>query len=265
VMVVRSCRFHPPKLPDPSVSPQVSRRGPAGLAPTVARAGKNRPLGPRDVVPVPLDYYAVLGVSRLSSPDAVQRGCEAALANPIDAGYSPRAMRARADLLQEARDVLSDADLKARYDAALGDGRAGPPPIDLPADRVAGALVLLHETGDLEARGDSLSFSPSLFLCLPSLSFSFPFSFCPPSFPLPPPLPYLPPPPGRPRCWGRPPPLWCPVRFRRRRCCHGRRIGSLRPRRRIRRGGQRSGRVRRAPYGHYRPVQVPGAFSRFAT
>lgn len=44
----------------------------------------------RDGVIVPLDYYKILGVTRMSSPDAVIRGYQAAIDNPIDAGNFPR-------------------------------------------------------------------------------------------------------------------------------------------------------------------------------
>ena len=62
------------------------------LRPSVPRCAEQRsrrsrsPQANSEGIVVPLDYYKILGVTRMSSPDAVQRGYRAAIENPIDAG-----------------------------------------------------------------------------------------------------------------------------------------------------------------------------------
>ena len=109
-------------------------------------------------------------------------------AYPAIAGYSDQALRLREAILTEACQVLSSRELKATYDAAYQMGRAGerrdgcpaqalrprnchpstcahPAPaaragdIDVSLDQLPGALVLLHEVGELEVvmeLGDTL-------------------------------------------------------------------------------------------------------------
>lgn len=97
---------------------------------------------------VPLDYYKILGVSRMSSGSAMLKGYQSAIDSPIEAGYSPSAMQLRAALLLEAYQVLSTPDLKKAYDEAHGG--ASHVEVDLPLGQIPGALVLLHEVGDVD-------------------------------------------------------------------------------------------------------------------
>lgn len=102
-----------------------------------------------ELLSLPLNYYACLGLNRASGREAVRKAYERVLRSPPDVGYSQDTLELRAVLLKAAADTLADLELRKSYDvasAASGGYEVEVSPANLPA-----ALVLLQEAGDSAA------------------------------------------------------------------------------------------------------------------
>ncbi len=121
---------------------------------------------------IPLDYYRILGLPTQATPDQVQQAHDDRVLQQPRREYSEPAIAARRELLDEAYEVLSDAETRSKYDTRFlqqsatlpratqlrpGEGRdAQDPPapqtphITIEDGQLIGALLLLQELGEYE-------------------------------------------------------------------------------------------------------------------
>lgn len=124
-----------------------------------------------DTLSLPIDFYALLQISRGVSRDSVSRAYEKyvyhhliskstptsdrslifhsyrcrCLANPPNVGYSPQALNAREVVLRGALETLASPATRRQYDERLSLGAYTE---EVPGDFIAGTLLLLQEAGD---------------------------------------------------------------------------------------------------------------------
>ena len=100
---------------------------------------------------VPLDFYALLHVSRGATKDSIFKSYERLVASPpSDFGFSEKAISARKSVLDTAMETLGTPVLRREYDERLQlESIDETLPRDLP-HIVAGVLILLHEAGKYE-------------------------------------------------------------------------------------------------------------------
>ncbi len=100
---------------------------------------------------VPLDFYALLHVSRGATKDSIFKSYERLVASPpADFGFSERAISARKSVLDTAMETLGTPVLRREYDERLQlESIDETLPRDVP-HIVAGVLILLHEAGKYE-------------------------------------------------------------------------------------------------------------------
>ncbi|CAM6090247.1 unnamed protein product [Calypogeia fissa] len=99
---------------------------------------------------LPIDYYQILGAETHFLADGIVRAYEARLAHPPKEGFSQEALLARAEILRGARDTLADPEWRGDYNQGLVEDEAGTLVVDVPWSKVAGALCLLQEVGEME-------------------------------------------------------------------------------------------------------------------
>ncbi len=100
---------------------------------------------------VPLDFYALLHVSRGATKDSIFKSYERLVSSPpSDFGFSERAISARKSVLDTAMETLGTPVLRREYDERLRlESIDETLPRDVP-HIVAGVLILLHEAGKYE-------------------------------------------------------------------------------------------------------------------
>jgi hypothetical protein len=116
------------------------------LSPTTLQAIANFITRTAKTAPLPLDFYRILSVSSVGSKDSLTRAYERRLKEvPEEAGYTKKALSARAAILKGALDTLLDPSARMDYDARL---RLGEVLEDVPAEYVPGVIMLLQEAQD---------------------------------------------------------------------------------------------------------------------
>jgi DnaJ domain len=106
---------------------------------------------------IPLDYYQILGVPAVATMGQIQQAyADRNLQQPRHE-YNSTAIESRRKLLNDAYEVLAHPGERSQYDAALMEAQphfnAGENPLtnlDVSADRVLGALLVLAEIGEYE-------------------------------------------------------------------------------------------------------------------
>lgn len=100
---------------------------------------------------LPIDHFQLLGVRPATDAQTVLHTLQQRLDRPPEQGFTAAALEARAVLLRDSADVLSDPERRQAYEAELmaldtEDG-ALTPGLDVPPSREMGALLLLWEAG----------------------------------------------------------------------------------------------------------------------
>ena len=99
---------------------------------------------------LPIDHFRLLGVSPASDAQAVLRTLDQRLDRIPDQGFTAETLQARAKLLRETADLLSDSERRGDYEAeltALGDGPNALPALEVPGSLEVAGLLLLLEAG----------------------------------------------------------------------------------------------------------------------
>ena len=100
---------------------------------------------------LPIDHFRLLGVSPAIDAQSVLRTLQLRLDRPPEDGFTDEALEARAQLLHETADLLSDDKRRQRYEAeltAVSEGEPGViPALVIPTSREVGGLILLWEAG----------------------------------------------------------------------------------------------------------------------
>ncbi|KAI7743891.1 hypothetical protein M8C21_029893 [Ambrosia artemisiifolia] len=101
-------------------------------------------------VPMPIDFYRVLGAEPHFLGDGIRRCYEARVLKPPQYGYSDDALVSRRFILQAACETLADLSTRRQYNIGLADDEFGTLVTDVPWDNVPGALCVLQEAGEDE-------------------------------------------------------------------------------------------------------------------
>lgn len=100
---------------------------------------------------LPIDHFRLLGVSPAIDAQSVLHTLQQRLDRPPGDGFTAEALEARAQLLRDSADVLSDEKLRHRYEdelTAVNEGDPGMiPALVIPSAREVGGLILLWEAG----------------------------------------------------------------------------------------------------------------------
>ncbi|KAK3152015.1 hypothetical protein QOZ80_2BG0153240 [Eleusine coracana subsp. coracana] len=110
-------------------------------------------------IPLPVDFYKILGAEPHFLGDGIRRAFEARIAKPPQYVYSTDALFDRRQMLQVAHDTLTDQSSRTEYDRALSEDREAALTMDVPWDKVPGVLCVLQEAGDSQlvlATGEQL-------------------------------------------------------------------------------------------------------------
>ncbi|XP_073525855.1 uncharacterized protein [Phyllobates terribilis] len=136
---------------DSSVSASATSSTITSLPPSLAPPDRH--------LPIPLNFYQVLGAEGHFLGDGIRRAYEAKVSKPPQYGYSQDALVSRRQILQAACETLSDPSSRRDYNLGLSDNVEETILIDVPFDKVPGALCVLQEAGQSELAllfGDSL-------------------------------------------------------------------------------------------------------------
>jgi curved DNA-binding protein CbpA len=108
-------------------------------------------------VRIPLDYYRILGTPIQADGQQLSQAYHDRALQLPRREYSDLAINTRKQLLDEAYAVLANEEERSQYDARFlntpypeGNQTASPPSLDLDAEQLIGALLLLHELGEYE-------------------------------------------------------------------------------------------------------------------
>ncbi|CAN8273938.1 unnamed protein product [Cochlearia groenlandica] len=109
-------------------------------------------------VPIPIDFYQVLGAETHFLTDGIRRSFESRVSKPPQFGLSDEALISRRQILQAACDTLSNPKSRREYDESLlldvvdddDDDDAMIITNNVPWDKVPGALCVLQEAGETE-------------------------------------------------------------------------------------------------------------------
>ena len=100
---------------------------------------------------LPIDHFQLLGVRPATDAQTVLHTLQQRLDRPPEQGFTAAALEARAVLLRDSADLLSDPVRRQAYEAELmaldTEGGALTPGLDVPHSREIGALLLLLEAG----------------------------------------------------------------------------------------------------------------------
>ncbi|CAH8300264.1 unnamed protein product [Eruca vesicaria subsp. sativa] len=101
-------------------------------------------------VPIPIDFYQVLGAETHFLTDGIRRAFEARVSKPPQFGFSDDALISRRQILQAACETLSNPRSRREYNESLVDDVDATLITDVPWDKVPGALCVLQEAGETE-------------------------------------------------------------------------------------------------------------------
>ncbi len=102
---------------------------------------------------LPIDHFRLLGVSPASDAQTVLRTLDQRLDRVPDQGFTTETLQARARLLHESADLLSDGERRRTYEAELTALAGGPnavPALDVPGSLEVAGLLLLLEAGQAQ-------------------------------------------------------------------------------------------------------------------
>ncbi|KAF3577185.1 hypothetical protein DY000_02030790 [Brassica cretica] len=105
---------------------------------------------PERHVPIPIDFYQVLGAETHFLTDGIRRAFEARVSKPPQFGFSDDALISRRQILQAACETLSNPRSRRGYNESLLDDEEATVITDVPWDKVPGALCVLQEAGETE-------------------------------------------------------------------------------------------------------------------
>ncbi|KAG7604642.1 Protein ACCUMULATION AND REPLICATION OF CHLOROPLASTS 6 [Arabidopsis thaliana] len=105
---------------------------------------------PERHVPIPIDFYQVLGAQTHFLTDGIRRAFEARVSKPPQFGFSDDALISRRQILQAACETLSNPRSRREYNEGLLDDEEATVITDVPWDKVPGALCVLQEGGETE-------------------------------------------------------------------------------------------------------------------
>ncbi|CAA0821971.1 Protein ACCUMULATION AND REPLICATION OF CHLOROPLASTS 6- chloroplastic [Striga hermonthica] len=105
---------------------------------------------PERHVSVPLDFYRVLGAEPHFLGDGIRRAYNSRVSTPPQYGYSDEALISRRQILQAACETLATPSSRREYNQGLADDEFDTILIQVPWDKVPGALCVLQEAGDTE-------------------------------------------------------------------------------------------------------------------
>ncbi|KAL0928169.1 hypothetical protein M5K25_000038 [Dendrobium thyrsiflorum] len=108
------------------------------------------PAAAERTIPLPIDFYQVLGAETHFLPDGIRRAYEARVSNPPQYGFSQEALIGRWQILQAACDTLSNSSSRGDYNRGLTEDPSSTLTTHVPMDKVPGALCLLQEAGEAE-------------------------------------------------------------------------------------------------------------------
>ena len=99
---------------------------------------------------LPIDHFRLLGVSPASDAQTVLRTLDHRLDRVPDQGFTTETLQARARLLHDSADLLSDSERRQAYECeltAVAEGPASVPALDIPSHLEVAGLLLLLEAG----------------------------------------------------------------------------------------------------------------------
>ncbi len=106
---------------------------------------------------LPIDHFRLLGVSPATDGQTVLRTLQQRLDRAPDQGFTHETLQARADLLRNSADLLSDDRHRTAYEAELtaliAEGEGGQsaiPALEIPNSKEVGGLLLLLEAGQAQ-------------------------------------------------------------------------------------------------------------------
>ncbi|ESQ44826.1 hypothetical protein EUTSA_v10003151mg [Eutrema salsugineum] len=105
---------------------------------------------PERHVPIPIDFYQVLGAETHFLTDGIRRAFEARVSKPPQFGFSDDALISRRQILQAACETLSNPRSRREYNEGLLDAEEAIVITDVPWEKVPGALCVLQEAGETE-------------------------------------------------------------------------------------------------------------------
>ncbi|KAG0459032.1 hypothetical protein HPP92_022160 [Vanilla planifolia] len=101
-------------------------------------------------LPLPIDFYQVLGAETHFLLDGIRRAYEARVSKPPLDGFSQEALIGRRQILQAAFDTLSNPTTREDYNCRLLEDADSTLIFQVPWDKVPGALCVLQEAGEPE-------------------------------------------------------------------------------------------------------------------
>ncbi|CAD6248285.1 unnamed protein product [Miscanthus lutarioriparius] len=110
-------------------------------------------------LPLPVDFYKILGAEPHFLCDGIRREFESRIAKPPQYGYSTEALVGRRQMLQIAHDTLTNQSSRTEHDRALSEDRDAALTMDVAWDKVPGVLCVLQEAGEAQlvlATGEQL-------------------------------------------------------------------------------------------------------------
>ncbi|CAN6480469.1 unnamed protein product [Victoria cruziana] len=108
------------------------------------------PLAPERTLVLPIDFYQILGAETHFLSDGIRRSYEAKVSRPPQDGFGQEALLGRRKILQAACETLVNARLREEYNQGLVEDENSTLAVELPWDKVPGALCLLQEVGENE-------------------------------------------------------------------------------------------------------------------
>ncbi|XP_010494186.1 PREDICTED: protein ACCUMULATION AND REPLICATION OF CHLOROPLASTS 6, chloroplastic [Camelina sativa] len=105
---------------------------------------------PERHVPIPIDFYQVLGAQTHFLTDGIRRAFEARVSKPPQFGFSDDALISRRQILQAACETLSNPRSRREYNEGLVDDEEATVITEVPWEKVPGALCVLQEAGETE-------------------------------------------------------------------------------------------------------------------
>lgn len=100
---------------------------------------------------LPIDHFRLLGVSPAADTQSVLRALQLRLDRPPDQGFTQETLQARAELLRNSADLLSDEERRSAYEAELtaleSSGAPVGPGLEVASTKEVAGLLLLLEAG----------------------------------------------------------------------------------------------------------------------
>ncbi|XP_010271467.1 PREDICTED: protein ACCUMULATION AND REPLICATION OF CHLOROPLASTS 6, chloroplastic [Nelumbo nucifera] len=108
------------------------------------------PAVPERHIPLPLDFYQILGAETHYLGDGIRRAYDSRISKPPQYGFSQDALISRRQILQAACETLANPRTRGDYNQGLLEDQDGTLITQVPWDKVPGALCVLQEAGETE-------------------------------------------------------------------------------------------------------------------